>query len=226
MQPCCELDNIDCACPLGYHGCSLKEELQRLQAECRRLAELSYTDPHTGVFNYRYFIFSLEQEMERTRRTALPTSLVMIDLDYFKQVNDRYGHDAGDEALRWACWLWRSNIRRLDILCRYGGEEFALILPATRLASAVKTAQRLQTTLAENPLNYDGETIPLTASLGVAFYQGQENFGTLDLVKRADDYLRQAKAGGRNRCFYDDTREERSSTEVSAAERSALFPAA
>jgi len=226
MLSCCELPQIECVCPLGHQGCPLVEEVERLQAECRRLAELSHTDPLTGVFNYRHLIVSLEQEMERTRRTELPTALIMIDLDHFKLVNDRYGHTVGDAALRWVCQLWGRNVRRLDTLCRYGGEEFALILPGSRMAAAVQTARRLQKTLAASPLHYEGYEIPLTASFGVDVYRGEMGVGAIELIKRADEFLRLAKVQGRNRCCYRQQRAQSLATEVSAAERAALFPPA
>src|SRR4030042_740293 len=102
-------------CPFGAEDCPLWAETQRLQDECDRLQELSNTDPLTGLFNRRYMKIALDQEMERTRRSGLPTSLMMIDLDHFKRVNDTFGHQAGDEAPKFASWVWRTNLGAIDI---------------------------------------------------------------------------------------------------------------
>ena len=144
-------------CPAGLETCPVLPELRRLeeeyrllQEECRRLQKLSQTDPLTRLFNRGYLMISLEQEMERTRRTGFPTSLIMLDLDHFKRLNDTYGHQFGDEVLCRVAVLLKDNIRKLDIPCRYGGEEFVVILPGTRLPQAVRLAVRLNDTLAQS----------------------------------------------------------------------------
>lgn len=211
------------SCPLGAEGCPFFSELEQLRQECRRLAELSQTDPLTGLFNFRYLIGSLDREMERTRRTGLPTGLIMIDLDYFKMVNDTYGHQVGNEALKWAADIWRQGIRRFDIACRYGGEEFCIILPGTRLPQVVRAAERLRTLLAATPVVYDNREIALTASFGADIFSVKENLSADDFLKRADSYLREAKVRGRNRVCFEEAKTTTIPSEVTGEERAALF---
>jgi diguanylate cyclase (GGDEF)-like protein len=211
------------SCPLGAQDCPIFPEVGRLKEEVRRLAELSQTDPLTGLYNYRYFIAALEREMERTRRTGLSTGLMMIDLDFFKRINDTYGHQFGNEALQWAGGIWRKYARRFDIVCRYGGEEFSIILPGIRLPQATLAAERLRTILSSSPLTCDGEEITLTASFGVDIFGSREQLNTEDFIKRTDSYLREAKAGGRNRVCYEQARTISVPSEVTSEERAALF---
>lgn len=213
-------------CPLGAEECPIWAEAQRLQDECERLRELSHTDPLTGLFNRRYMKIALEREMERTRRTGLPTSLIMIDLDYFKRVNDTYGHQAGDEALKWTSQMWRQNVRRIDIPCRYGGEEFCVILPGTRLLAAKRAAKRLQTALIDSPVELQGRKVPLTASFGVDTYTTLEELTVQSFLKRADRYLLEAKVNGRNQICSQKPKSAKLTPEVTMDERSALFGAA
>lgn len=210
-------------CLLKDRKCPLLEELQRLREECEKLEELSQIDSLTGLYNFRYLLKALEVEMERTRRTGLPTGLVMIDLDHFKRINDTYGHDSGNKALRWTSKIWRGNIRRIDIPCRYGGEEFVIILPGTRLPQTVHTAKRLQTVIAESSLEFDGEAVRMTASFGVDSYRGEGNLSVEGFIKRADHFLIQAKTNGRNRVFYDEAKMAEEITEVTDKEREALL---
>jgi diguanylate cyclase (GGDEF)-like protein len=198
-------------------------EIERLKQECKVLAELSQTDPLTGLFNYRYLVAALEREMERTRRTGLPTGIIMIDMDHFKGINDTYGHQAGNEALKWAAKVWRQATRRFDILCRYGGEEFAIILPGIRLPQAVVTAERLRSMISSSPIFFDGTEVTLTASFGVDIFNVREKLSVDDLIKRADGYLRQAKTRGRNCVCYEEVKTASIPSEVTKEERAALF---
>lgn len=194
-----------------------------MKEECRRLSELSQTDPLTGLFNFQHLIQALEREMERTRRTNLPTALIMIDLDHFKAINDVHGHPAGNEALLWVSRIWRRATRKIDIICRYGGEEFTIILPSTSLQQAVRTAERLRATVANSPLKLNGHAVQLTASFGVDVYRASDRLSAGDFLERADRHLRKAKQDGRNRVWFEDSKPEKISTEVTTEERAALF---
>jgi len=219
QNPLCSLT----VCPFGAEDCPLCAEVQRLQSECERLRELSHTDPLTGLFNRRYLMAALDQERERTRRTGLPTSLIMIDLDHFKRINDTYGHQAGDEALKWTSQVWRKTLRRIDILCRYGGEEFAVILPGTRLTAAVRAAKRLQTALEKSPVTLLGRSVALTASFGVDTYLHTEELTSRAFIKRTDRYLLEAKIKGRNQVCCRKPEKARQTMEVTVDERAALY---
>jgi diguanylate cyclase (GGDEF)-like protein len=211
-------------CPVQFETCPLPRELSRLQKECERLRDLSHIDALTGFYNYRYLSTALETEMERTRRSGLPTSLIMIDLDHFKAINDTYGHECGNEALRWASRVWRENIRRIDIPCRYGGEEFSIILPGTRIQLALRAAERLRSVLSSSPIVFDGHEIVMTASFGVDSFRLEEVISTEELVKRTDGYLLQAKETGRDRvCCNEALLSAFRETEVTEKEREVLI---
>ena len=213
-------------CPLKDQGCPLVERVQRLEEDCARLRELTHIDELTGFFNYRFLLEALENELERTRRTGASTGLIMIDLDHFKRLNDDYRHEAGNKALQWSSSLWRSNIRRIDMPCRYGGEEFAIILPGSRLTQIIRAADRLRTALAGAPLQLNGEVVNLTASFGVDAYGEKEDLSVEAFIKRTDQYLLEAKSRGRNRVCFDESKVRVVSTEVMADERKALIGAA
>jgi two-component system cell cycle response regulator len=180
-------------------------EFLRLQEECRRLRELSHTYPLTGLYNRRYLMMSLDQEMERTRRTGLPTGLIMLDLDHFKRLNDTYGHHFGDAVLVRVAVLLKENVRKLDVSCRYGGEEFAVILPGTRLPQAVRLATRLRDTLAGSWQEPRGGNGRLTASFGVETFTGRDNMTPKGFLRQADRWLFLAKAQGRNTVCHRDS---------------------
>lgn len=220
--PLDQLLDLQEPCPLKNQGCPVVDELLRLKEEVKRLQELSRTDPLTGFFNFRYFLTALEAEMERTRRTGLSTALIMIDLDHFKWINDTYGHESGNKALQWASRIWRKNIRRIDIPCRYGGEEFTIILPGTRLPQAARAAERLRVLLMNSPIKLNSKLVTLTASSGVDVYKGRENFSIEAFIKRTDHFLLEAKQKGRN-CVYYEERRTVALTQVTDKEREALF---
>ncbi|MFQ5656192.1 MAG: GAF domain-containing protein [Candidatus Methylomirabilales bacterium] len=162
----------------------------RLFAETRRLAN---TDALTGLYNHRYFYHILDTEVKRARRYARSLSLIMIDIDHFKNFNDRYGHLAGDEVLRTLAQILRKNSRRVDTVARYGGEEFAIILPETDLPQAAVQGQRLRTAVGEQRWREGA----LTVSIGVASVT-PDMARMEDLVREADRALYQAKSSGRN----------------------------
>ncbi len=166
---------------------------------------------------------ALTREMERSRRTGLATGLVMMDLNHFKQINDTYGHQAGDAVLVRVACFFRENLRQLDIPCRYGGDEFAIILPGTRLSQAVRLAERLSAGLAALSLKAGGQRVTFTACFGVDSYDGREAIAPQELLRRADDFLLQAKARG-DLPVCSAAPADLLGLEVNAQERSALLP--
>jgi two-component system, cell cycle response regulator len=215
--------SAEIACPLRKEDCPLQKEVDRLRAECSRLRELSRTDPLTGFFNFRHLLTLLSTEMERTRRSGLPTGLLMIDLDRFKRVNDIYGHETGNRVLEWVSRIVSKNIRRIDMACRFGGEEFAVILPVTQLPQAVHAAERLRRALEKNPATVEKETVPVTASFGVDVYRGRTRLSPDKFIERTDRFLLEAKTKGRNCVCYDQKKARRVPTEITPEERRALF---
>lgn len=143
------------------------------------------------------------RRLAETQRTRQPLSLVMVDLDHFKQVNDTVGHGGGDQALTHVAQCLRDTCRAMDLAVRYGGEEFVVLLPNTTRAEAVELAERIRHTLERTPFTLkDGRSLRLTASLGVASEPGRPD-SSLDIVQRADAALYRAKGGGRNRVCAD-----------------------
>ena len=170
-----------------------------------RLKHLGLTDPLTGMHNRRYFDQRLREEVSRAQRQGFPLSCLFLDVDYFKQVNDRYGHQTGDDVLREVSRRAKGQLRSVDVLCRYGGEEFAALLVHTDMDSALAIAERIRHSIAEQRFEGEGsETLPATLSIGVATLHDcnrAQNAETLaqQLVARADQALYRAKQGGRNR---------------------------
>lgn len=214
---------VNFSCPSGLEACPVAVEASRLSAECERLSKISQVDSLTGLFNYHHLMHALQMELERTRRSGLPTGLIMIDMDHFKSINDSYGHQAGNDALRWVSGIMRDNIRLIDIPCRYGGEEFTLILPGTTLAHSVRTAERLRETLEKTPITLNGYSTRITASFGVDVYRGRLEVTPGAFLERADQHLLQAKARGRNCVCYEESDTSSSITEITLDERAALF---
>ncbi len=217
-------DNNDTIeCPVDEPSCWLVDELAGLRKEAEKLRDQVHTDTLTGLYNYRHFALELAQELERTRRSGQPTSLIMIDLDHFKDINDTHGHEVGNQVLRMTADLIRSTVRRIDIPCRYGGEEFALILPSTQLALAVNVAERLREEIASTSLDLDGEELGFTASMGATLSVAGQGDTVESFVDRADKLLYEAKRGGRNRVCHSEYEYLKSDTEVSPDEKRALF---
>ena len=198
-------------------------ELASLRSENAELKLLVTTDTLTGLYNFRYFQENMGREMERTGRAGRPTSIIMIDIDFFKAINDEWGHEAGNQALKMAASAFKQAVRSSDVVCRYGGEEFDIILPQTTLPTAVGVAERVRLWLEQTRLDFEGDTIYLTASFGVGVYTKEKEMSLETFVDSVDQYLYQAKQQGRNQVCHADYSEVKSETSVSAEEKTALF---
>jgi diguanylate cyclase (GGDEF)-like protein len=155
------------------------------------------TDQLTGLSNRRYFDEQLQRVLAESDRSGLPASLIMADIDYFKRVNDNFGHEAGDVVLKHVAAVFLEQVRAIDICARYGGEEIALLLPQTDLAGAMELAERLRRAVSARNANHRGREIPVTSSFGVSSYP--QTARTRDsLFPTADKALYQAKGAGRN----------------------------
>jgi len=179
----------------GLYGSSLREELyksrNKLKKANARIAELANTDELTGTFNRRCILDKLDEEIRRAHRTGRPLSVAIIDLDHFKNINDSHGHPAGDEVLRSFALSIAANIRDIDCLGRYGGEEFILLLTETSLEHAVRTVDRLRNIFAYTDWPDIAQDLVVTFSAGVS---GMRDGDTADrLVARADQALYKAK---------------------------------
>jgi diguanylate cyclase (GGDEF)-like protein len=173
-------------------------ELERMHAELEerntQLAEIASSDGLTGLKNHRFFRESLEDQFVIARRRGLPLSVVMIDVDQFKSFNDSFGHPAGDDVLREVAKILRSCVRDHDVVARYGGEEYAVLLPATDVQASRILGERLRVAIESHPWPLR----PITISLGVSTMQPRLLVAT-GLLDQADRSLYQSKAGGRNR---------------------------
>lgn len=170
----------------------------RMRQAMGELEEMSNRDPLTGIFNRRHLEDRLRTEFARSRRHEHALSVVMFDIDYFKPVNDRYGHMAGDEVLRELVRRVTGSLREEDICGRYGGEEFTVILPNTDLPAAVVAAERLRGIVADKPVECSAGTVTVTITLGVAhLHPALDNHDIL--LDAADQALYRGKSQGRNR---------------------------
>jgi len=167
----------------------LREEL-RLRAE---------TDSLTGIANRRRYYQALETECLLFARNRSPFSVLMIDLDYFKEVNDQYGHQAGDTVLRCVAQRLETSLRKTDLVARYGGEEFSVLLPETSEVGAMAIAERIRIAMTKDPITMDGFTIPVSVSVGISSCSADNAADPEKLLKEADLALYRAKATGRNR---------------------------
>jgi len=174
---------------------SLAIEKVRLYEKVQKLA---ITDGLTGVFVRRYFLEMLKEEFERSLRHQFKLSFVMIDLDHFKECNDAFGHLVGDVVLREVAKALKQNVREIDLLGRYGGEEFSLLLPETDKDSAYLVAERLRWAVADQTFRAYDEMLKITISAGVSTFP-DDGSTSMDLIEAADKALYKAKTQGRNR---------------------------
>jgi diguanylate cyclase (GGDEF)-like protein len=176
--------------------CAFAFLLQRITAVERVLFKLSTSDPLTGALNRRQFMALLSREQKRAERYAARYSLLMVDIDHFKKINDTYGHQTGDEAIRRMAEVCQAHLRPTDMLCRYGGEEFLVALTHTDEAGARIAAERIREAVAKVEIAADGRTVRMTVSIGVTSFVPAVRVE--QLIECADQALYAAKTGGRN----------------------------
>jgi diguanylate cyclase (GGDEF)-like protein len=210
----------------GYSGTlqSLSDDqavsLKGLQTIIDLLCEISQHDGLTGLANSRHFKIALEQEVDRVSRSGEFALLLLIDLDHFKGINDTYGHQAGDQALRAAAQVLARNVRPMDTAARNGGDEFAAILPNCRPDAGFMIAERIREQVERTPIAMpDGTQIQVTASIGGAHISPWRKHVPQEVIEKADQELYRAKALGRNRVSMDRT----APTQVTHDERHQLL---
>lgn len=204
--------------------CHLQDELIKFKKDIFELTTLIERDTLTGLYNFRFFLDAIHNEIERYRRTGQAFSLIIADLDYFKSINDIYGHVRGNMALKHVALSLLANTRPSDIVCRYGGEEFAIILPGTQLPRAKKVAERLRETISENSLNFEGNKINITASFGVGVFREKKRqpLDINEFIHSVDLLLLSAKKSGRNKVVYG-TEIVKNNTEIDFEEKEFLY---
>jgi diguanylate cyclase len=173
------------------------QDVTELATYEQKLIEMNIKDALTGIYNRRYLESRLKEECDRQQRYSRPLSLIMIDIDFFKKVNDTYGHQCGDLILQSVAAKAASVIRKTDFIARYGGEEFCCLLPETNADAAETVAENLRIHIEEMENSFENSSIKVTISLGISDFVTEDTPDTL--LKRADDALYQAKHTGRNR---------------------------
>ena len=191
-------DEVESVCVTLFDATDTSIYQQKLERAMASLADSANRDGLTGILNRRCLENDLAREFDRFKRYRVPLSLVLFDLDHFKQINDTYGHLAGDEALRAIAQRVGGVVRTVDIFGRYGGEEFAVILPGTELAGAEVTAEKLRRTVCDTPVKFGDIELRVSASLGVTEARPDtQNYEAL--LHEADMALYSSKSSGRNR---------------------------
>jgi two-component system, cell cycle response regulator len=180
-----------------------KRHSDHLRTRIEESVEMAITDALTGLNNRRYMETHLKTLVEQSRTSGRPLSILVADIDFFKKVNDTYGHDAGDAVLREFAARFRRNTRGIDLACRMGGEEFVIIMPDTEIGRAFQVGERLRACIAADPFHINSEQVlRVTASVGIATFEKRDDTPE-QLFKRADNALYAAKRDGRNRVVAD-----------------------
>jgi diguanylate cyclase (GGDEF)-like protein len=180
---------------IGYQMAATLKHFQRLSS----IKNMASYDTLTGLYNRRYFEERLGMEAEKFFRSGSSLSLIMVDVDHFKKVNDTFGHGAGDKALCRIASLLKGSVRKKDVVARYGGEEFILILPEAGLKESSMIAERIRRLVESTPLDVERRQIRLTVSMGICSFPTHQAKSKEELVEQADVALYNAKRGGRNR---------------------------
>ena len=182
---------------------ALENEAEILRMNLKLAHDRAMHDPLTGLPNRRAYIERRDQEVARWQRYRQPLSLLIWDIDWFKRINDRYGHKSGDRALVLVGQLLLNNCRETDFVARYGGEEFVMLLPNTEAENALVLAEAIRTTIANTGFHFNGEAVELTVSCGISEFRNGDHQEAV--FERADQALYQAKQSGRNRCVIKNT---------------------
>lgn len=188
----------------------------------KRLELLSITDGLTRLHNHRHFQDELARAFEESQRYQRPLSLVIVDLDFFKKVNDTHGHAVGDEVLKAVAKIFRESIRSTDLAARYGGEEFALMLPETNLNEAIAFAEKIRATIESTSIETQAGTLKATVSIGVATVPHTRIHSAKELVVAADKALYRAKKNGRNQVQAEKRRDAARATRTAPSNSSQL----
>ncbi|MCY2974684.1 MAG: GGDEF domain-containing protein [Planctomycetota bacterium] len=186
---------------IGLASCLAFSEIRRRRSEIQVqvFRDAATTDPLTGVGNRRWLDIEMKQRLSQFRRQYVPFSVLMMDIDHFKSINDRWGHDVGDLVIVKVSETIRKTLRDMDVLCRIGGEEFLAILPGTDIKAACVAAERIRHAIEMCPFFKQDRVIPVNLSVGVTAAMSADEIDVI--LKRADEALYAAKRDGRNRCF-------------------------
>lgn len=171
----------------------------RYKKQQDRLKEMAFRDGLTGLYNHSLLIEFFEKEFNQRKYKSNSISFLMLDIDHFKQVNDTYGHLTGDIILKHVANILTESTRTDDIVGRYGGEEFGIVLPDTDASTALLISERIRQAIKNNPFDMDTEKIQITLSCGVYSTNWEEAITCIEIIRRADDALYQAKQNGRDR---------------------------
>lgn len=210
-SPCSDCDD----------SCQYLGEIDELRDKVSELSEQVLTDALTGLYNYRHLLWAMNQEMERVHRNGGAFSLIVLDFDNFKSINDQHGHEFGNQVLKTVGTFFQRSLRKLDVPCRFGGEEFVLVLPSTDLRDAVLLADRIREGVTRIELHANGQRVPVSVSMGVDVYRAADRVTPEVFLDRADQYLLQAKQAGKNQVCHPHSADAAGG--MSSDERSALM---
>lgn len=183
----------------GFLVDKLMEQKQRLETINSSLKEQSIIDELTGKYNRRHILLELDKELDRARRYKHTLAGIMIDVDDFKKFNDRYGHLLGDHILKEVTTVFEHSIRTIDVLGRYGGDEFVILLPEATPATAPLVAERIKKALHEHPFMFKKKQLKVTVSIGAHYFDDLTDIDKADFIDKIDQSLYKAKAAGKDR---------------------------